>query len=51
MKVCANMGFRIEIHKLDHVGLGYVAGEGYDWNNENNYKTNINWLERNKNVT
>ena len=32
------MGFWVEIHQLDHVGLGDV-GEGYGCNHENTYKT------------
>ena len=43
------MGFWVWIHKLDHAGVGDV-GEGGGWNHENTYKTNIQWLERNKNV-
>ena len=50
MKVCKNMRFWVWIHTLDHAGVGDV-GEGGGWNHENTYKTNIQWLERNKNVT
>ena len=41
------MGFWVEIHELDHVGLGDV-GEGYGWIHENTYKTNSIWLKRKK---
>ena len=52
IKVCKNMRFWVWIHKLDHARarVGDV-GEGGGWNHENTYKTNIQWLERNKNVT
>ena len=43
------MGFWVEIHKLDHARVGDV-GEGGGLNHENIYKTNIQWLERNKNI-
>ena len=43
------MGFLVEIHKLEDAEVGNV-GEGGGWNHENTYKTNIQWLERNKNV-
>ena len=49
MKVCKNMRFWVWIHTLDHAGVGDVD-EGGGWNHENTYKTNIQWLERSKNV-
>ena len=45
------MGFWVEIHKLDHARVGDVGEGSGGWNHENTYKTNLQWLERNKNVT
>ena len=43
MKVCKNIGFSVEIHKLDHVDVGIVGEEGGP-NHEYTYNTKMPFL-------